>query len=60
MENNLINREYKNWLSQLKSQFRDTQLKAVVTVNSALLEFYWQLATEITEKQKSSIWGDGF
>jgi len=66
MESNLINREYKNWLSQLKSQFRDTQLKAVVTVNSALLEFYWQLGTEITEiteiteKQKSSIWGDGF
>ena len=33
---------------------------AAVAVNTALLEFYWELGTEIVERQKTSIWGSGF
>ena len=56
----LSNNDYKNWLADLKTNFRQSQLKAVVKVNSALLEFYWQLGADIVEKQKNSQWGDGF
>lgn len=52
--------DYRNWLKSLKAQFRQTRLKAAVQVNSALLDFYWQLGADMIEKQKSSAWGDGF
>jgi predicted nuclease of restriction endonuclease-like (RecB) superfamily len=52
--------EYKAWVVELKSRLRAMQLKAAISVNSALLEFYWELGAEIVERQKSSTWGDGF
>lgn len=52
--------EYKNWLKELKEKVRQTQIKAAVKVNSALLEFYWELGADIVEKQKNAKWGSGF
>ncbi|HNX77688.1 MAG TPA: PDDEXK nuclease domain-containing protein [Candidatus Rifleibacterium sp.] len=52
--------EYKNWLLELKQKFRQAQLKAAVRVNSALLEFYWELGASIVEQQKNATWGSGF
>ncbi|UUX93282.1 PDDEXK nuclease domain-containing protein [Methanoplanus endosymbiosus] len=52
--------EYKSWIAEIKSRLRQAQLKAAVSVNTALLEFYWQLGAEIVEKQKSAAWGSGF
>lgn len=52
--------DYRNWLAAVKLKLRSIQLKAVVTVNSALLAFYWELGAEILEKQKDRTWGDGF
>ena len=63
MENNtslLHNNEYKHWLKDLKQKVLQSQLKAVVKVNSTLLEFYWELGEEIVERQKQASWGDGF
>lgn len=61
MENKLFdNGQYKSWLQALKQQVRRTQLKAAVSVNTALLEFYWQLGADIVEKQKDAVWGSGF
>lgn len=51
---------YLNWISELKKQFRQAQLKAVVRVNQELLQFYWHLGSEILEKQQKTQWGDGF
>lgn len=51
---------YTAWLKGIKQSFAQTQLKAAVSVNTVLLEFYWQLGAEIVDKQKSSQWGDGF
>ncbi|MCJ8268597.1 MAG: PDDEXK nuclease domain-containing protein [Psychrosphaera sp.] len=60
MANNLTsNPDYKSWLSDLKHQFRQTQQKAAVKVNSTLLMFYWQLGSEITAKQNGNVWGEG-
>lgn len=58
--NILDSADYKNWLNQLKLTFQQQQLKAAVSVNTALLEFYWELGQDIVEKQQNSQWGDGF
>jgi len=54
------NTDYKHWLVELKQQFRQAQLKAVVKVNNELLHFYWQLGEDILMRQKTAQWGDGF
>jgi len=60
-KSNLIHSlDYKNWLAGLKAKVRQSQLKAVVTVNQELLHFYWELGADIVEKQKSAVWGDAF
>ena len=51
---------YKGWLSSLKGRLRQVQLKAAVSVNRELLQFYWELGAEIVEKQKNAQWGSGF
>lgn len=53
-----LNEDYKIWLNELKSRVRSVQLKAAMTVNSQLLEFYWELGKTISEKQ--TIWGSHF
>lgn len=50
-----MNNEYVNWLKELKTKIRSTQAKAALAVNSALIEFYWDLGRMISEKE--SIWG---
>ena len=39
---------YTAWIADLKRRYRATQIKAAVAVNSALIEFYWNLG----KKQK--------
>mgnify|MGYP005847406119 FL=1 len=48
---------YKDWLSQIKNKLRNVQMSAAVAVNREMLRFYWELGSEIVEKQKSSSWG---
>lgn len=52
--------DYKQWLSDLKTRFRQVQLKAAVAVNTELLQFYWQLGADIIGKQATQSWGSGF
>ncbi len=47
---NLSDPEYKTWLTDLKAKIRSVQLKAAIAVNSALIEFYWELGKMIEEK----------
>jgi predicted nuclease of restriction endonuclease-like (RecB) superfamily len=53
-------KEYTDWIRSLKSKFRQSQLKAAVSVNHELLAFYWDLGHDIIEKQKRTMWGEGF
>ena len=41
---------YAAWIAELKHRYRATQIKAAVAVNSALIEFYWNLGKDISEK----------
>ena len=38
---------YRKWIAELKTRYRATQIKAAVAVNSAMLEFYWDLGRDI-------------
>jgi predicted nuclease of restriction endonuclease-like (RecB) superfamily len=51
-----LSKEYKDWIIELKNKVRSAQLKAAVAVNSALIEFYWELGKMISEKD--NIWGN--
>lgn len=50
---------YNNWLKSVKEKIISAQLKAAVTVNKQLLELYWDLGKDITQKQDEAIWGAG-
>ena len=56
--------EYRAWICALKKRYRATQIKAAVSVNSALIEYYWGLGRDISEKYseftKSEIYGKQF
>jgi predicted nuclease of restriction endonuclease-like (RecB) superfamily len=52
--------DYREWLGNLKTRFRQVQLKAAVAVNTALLQFYWELGADIVAQQVSQRWGSGF
>lgn len=52
--------DYRAWVMDLKARFRSVQLKAAVSVNSALLAFYWELGQEIVARQAETEWGSGF
>lgn len=53
-------RKYAEWLGELKGRIRQSQIKAAVRVNSELLRLYWQMGSDIAERQKNAKWGDGF
>lgn len=52
--------EYLGWLHALKSRFQQSQAKAAVRVNTAILEFYWGLGKDIVEMNAEAAWGSGF
>jgi len=53
--NKITNSDYKNWIAELKKKVYSTQIKASIAVNSALIEFYWDLGKSISEKE--NVWG---
>ena len=52
-------KEYFSWLNKVKSQIRQSQLKASLSVNSQLILLYWDLGRQIQEKIEQSKWGSG-
>lgn len=52
--------KYKDLIVDLKSKIQQSQIKAAVKVNSALIELYWELGKEITEKEFENQYGSGF
>ncbi len=51
---------YVQWLSEIKSRFQQSQIKAAVRVNSAMLEFYWSIGRDLVAMKAESKWGSGF
>jgi len=60
VENSLFaDKEYKNWIKELKARIRNSQIKAAVRVNSSMLELYWSIGADIVNKQAENGWGSG-
>ena len=44
--------DYLEWLNNLKSKIRTTQIKAALSANSELIKLYWEIGKDIFEKQE--------
>lgn len=53
-----IEEGYNTWFESIKKKIRTAQLRAAVAVNAELLNVYWDLGKEITDKQNEAKWGD--
>jgi DUF1016 N-terminal domain len=54
----ITDKQYKEWLIELKKKIQVAQIKAAMRVNHELLNTYWELGKEITEKQQQANWGE--
>jgi predicted nuclease of restriction endonuclease-like (RecB) superfamily len=50
--------QYNKWFENIKLKIKSAQLKAAITVNTQLMELYWDLAKDIVNKQNEANWGD--
>jgi predicted nuclease of restriction endonuclease-like (RecB) superfamily len=55
-----LNKDYKNFFSGIKDRLKTAQIRAALAANSELIKFYWELGTELIEKQKMLKWGEHF
>ncbi len=60
MNNEIRKQDYYNWINDLKSKIHAAQTKVALSVNSQLLELYWELGKDITERQENTDWGSKF
>ncbi|MCL2413833.1 MAG: PDDEXK nuclease domain-containing protein [Bacteroidales bacterium] len=58
LENN--NNDYRQWLIDLKTKIRQSQIKAAVRVNEELLRLYWDMGQDIVVRQMEATWGSKF
>jgi len=49
---------YQNLLNEIKSRLKKSQLRAAISVNHELIQFYWEVGKLIIERQEKSKWGD--
>ena len=57
---NILDKDYIQWIKDLSSRYRRSQIKASGKVNQEMLQFYWELGKDIVEKKAESRWGSGF
>ena len=51
-------KDYIEWLNNIKSKIRITQIKAALSANSELIRLYWGIGKDIFEKQEIQGWGN--
>lgn len=51
---------YNNWICSLKKRYRNSQIKAAMSVNWEMLLFYWNLGRDITLMKAEKRWGSKF
>lgn len=52
-------KEYVEWLSDVKARFRQSQIKASVRVNTSMLELYWSIGRDLVALRAEERWGAG-
>lgn len=51
---------YSQWINQLSSRYRKSQIKAAIKVNREMLIFYWSLGRDIVNMKAEQQWGTKF
>ena len=46
----ILDKDYLQWIKELSTRFRRSQVKASVRVNQVMLQFYWELGRDIVER----------
>lgn len=52
--------EYRRWILQLKDRYKNSQIKAAVSVNQEMLLFYWSLGRDIVAMDAENRYGRNF
>lgn len=52
--------EYKQWVTEISSKFRQCQIRAAVKVNDEMLKFYWSLGKDIVRLSEKNQYGSDF
>ena len=55
----LSDARYVEWLSDVKTRFRHSQIKASIRVNTSMLEFYWSIGRDLVALRAEERWGAG-
>ncbi|MCB9233724.1 MAG: DUF1016 domain-containing protein [Bacteroidia bacterium] len=53
-----LDREYHEWLEELKKRIHSAQIKAALSVNHELILLYWGIGRDLQEKQDKLGWGN--
>jgi predicted nuclease of restriction endonuclease-like (RecB) superfamily len=52
----MIPKDYAEFLKQIKTKIKKSQIKAALAVNSELIQLYWDIGKDITEKLEKESW----
>ena len=55
----IAEKEYVEWLSEVKTRFHQSQIKASIRVNTSMLEFYWSIGRDLVSMRAEERWGAG-
>ena len=55
-----LDKDYMDFFSNIKDRLKTAQIRAALAANSELIKFYWELGSDLIEKQKAQRWGTGF
>ncbi|MBR1463538.1 MAG: DUF1016 family protein [Prevotella sp.] len=56
----ILDKDYTQWLKDLSTRYRRSQIKAAIKVNEEMLQFYWELGRDIVERGAENKYGSGF
>lgn len=60
MNDAILTQDFYNWIAELKSKIHSAQTKVALTINSQLLELYWEIGKDIAQRQENAEWGSKF
>ena len=56
----VVTDDHRAWIENIKQKIKQSQIKASVKVNYAMLDLYWDIGRDIVIKQRTAKWGDAF
>ena len=56
----ILDKDYLQWVKEVGARYRQGQIKAAMKVNSVLIEFYWELGSDIVSLGADNKYGGRF